>query len=104
MVVVGGIPQFARPSGPGDVPRQILYGTARLIQILAVVCLGPLEGKEYALMFSHPQTNKHDLVQSGKSSLTSWLDVKPIPQTNNTWKLVISSMPNTYMLFPASSG
>ena len=25
---------------------------------------------------------KHDLVQSGKSSLTSWPDVKLIPQTN----------------------
>ena len=31
---------------------------------------------------------KHDLVQSGKSSLMSWPDVKLIPQTNN---LIISS-------------
>ena len=25
---------------------------------------------------------KHDLVQSGKSSLMSWPDIEPIPQTN----------------------
>ena len=28
---------------------------------------------------------KHDLVQSGKSSLTSWPYVKLIPQTNKPW-------------------
>ena len=29
---------------------------------------------------------KHDLVQSGKSSLTSWPDIKLIPQTNKLTK------------------
>ena len=30
---------------------------------------------------------KHDLVQSGKSSLKSWPDVKLIPQTNIAWDM-----------------
>ena len=30
---------------------------------------------------------KHDLVQSGKSSMMSWPDVKLIPQTKQTNKL-----------------
>ena len=40
---------------------------------------------------------KHDLVQSGKSSLTSWPDIKLIPQTNwaegaNLWRKPIEAV------------
>ena len=39
---------------------------------------------------------KHDLVQSGKSSLTSWPDVKLIPQTNKQTMVIMPGVEYWY--------
>ena len=45
-----------------------------------------LTTKEGPRNFLHGTSEKHDLVQSGKSSLKSWPDVKLIPQTNKQFR------------------